>query len=86
MVGFSQGGCLAAVLAALKERDGGRAPLPDLKAAVVLCGFAPKDPEFSQILKVLRHMRLRHMRLRLRLCRVSRAAVRHRSRVWGARG
>ena len=36
VVGFSQGGCLAAILAALKERDGANSPLPALKTAVIM--------------------------------------------------
>lgn len=35
VVGFSQGGCMAALLAALCERDGEKAPLPGI---LVVCG------------------------------------------------
>ena len=64
MVGFSQGGCLAGILAALKERGDSSAPLPALKTAVVISGFAPVDPSFCETVRgagVIRGVKMVHV-------------------------
>ena len=49
VLGFSQGGCLAAILAVDKVRSGDQAVLSSLKCAVILSGFLPVDPHYAQL-------------------------------------
>jgi hypothetical protein len=48
IIGFSQGGCLTAMLTALNQEQAGKL-FPHLKFAVILSGFFPRVPAFRAL-------------------------------------